>query len=100
MNIIFIPIYGFITAAIVTLVSEIVIMFGAVYLIRKIYNFLPKMNIIPKVGVAAFIMACFISLLKYIEITKSFSIIMETLFFIFSGALVYIIIFYIFKADK
>ena len=52
------------------------------------------MNIIPKVGVAAFIMACFISLLKYIEITKSFSIIMETLFFIFSGALVYIIILY------
>ena len=42
LNIIFIPIYGFITAAIVTLVSEIVIMFGAVYLIRKIYNFCPK----------------------------------------------------------
>ena len=57
------------------------------------------MNIIPKVGVAAFIMACFISLLKYIEITKSFSIIMETLFLYFQAHL-YILLFYIFKADK
>lgn len=98
LNFIFIPIYGYIAAALITLLSEIIIMAGAIYLIKKMYNFLPRLNIMPKIGAASLIMAGLLFLLMYTGIFNENTAIFETLLLITGGASVYIIFLFVFRA--
>lgn len=60
LNMIFIPIYGALAAAVLTTVSEFLVLVGVYFLIKKHLGFFPSFHRIPRVVLAAAIMGVFL----------------------------------------
>ena len=56
LNVIFIPQYGIMAAAVITALSELGVLLGAYYLTRRYFGFFPHFQLLPKVFVAATVM--------------------------------------------
>jgi len=85
LNLIFIPRYGFIAAAWVTLLSELVVMVLAAVFVKKYFGFLPNLAILPRILIAVVPMSAVLIGLKNLLGSVGVTVLLSGV----AGALVY-----------